>query len=329
VHHVNPTDRLRDWAGLHAELVPLPGSGWTWPRLQSLAALAGEDLAFGRLAEGHLDALAILAEADVAAVSGSVYGVWAARSSLGDLHAELVAGEWSLTGDKAFCSGAGALDRALVTADGPDGPRLFDVDLRTEAVIVVEGSWPAVGMAGSASETITFNAARADRPVGPAGFYTGRPGFWWGAVGVAACWYGGAAALVDGVGRALRVGAPGDTELAPYGAAAARCTAMEQTLRGAAERIDEHGDGADARLTALLARETVHHGCSEVLSLAAAAGGARPICLDADQSRRSADLYAYLAQYHPGRDTADLGRQLLAGRISTQRSAPPVVDTTS
>ena len=49
--------------------LPLPGGGRTRERWAALAELAGEDLSVARLAEGHADALAILAElgADAAA----------------------------------------------------------------------------------------------------------------------------------------------------------------------------------------------------------------------------------------------------------------------
>ena len=40
-------------------------------------------------------------------------------------------------------------------------------------------------------------------PVGPDGWYLERPGFWFGAAGVAACWYGGARGLVEEVIRSI------------------------------------------------------------------------------------------------------------------------------
>src|ERR1700731_996232 len=60
--------------------LPLPGSGRTRERWAALADLAGEDLSLARLAEGHADALAILAELGAASPSaGSRWGVWAAQ----------------------------------------------------------------------------------------------------------------------------------------------------------------------------------------------------------------------------------------------------------
>src|SRR6202023_1833641 len=60
--------------------LPLPGDGRTAERWAALAELAEEDLSLARLAEGHTDALAILAELGALTVppTGSRWGVWAA-----------------------------------------------------------------------------------------------------------------------------------------------------------------------------------------------------------------------------------------------------------
>jgi hypothetical protein len=42
--------------------LPLPGSGRTWQRWAALAEISARNLSLGRLAEGHCDALAIVAE---------------------------------------------------------------------------------------------------------------------------------------------------------------------------------------------------------------------------------------------------------------------------
>ena len=48
-------------------------------------------------------------------------------------------------------------------------------------------------------------------PVGGPGWYLARPGFAWGAIGVAACWHGGARGLQ---GTLLRASAGRDGDLA-------------------------------------------------------------------------------------------------------------------
>ena len=193
--------------------LPTPGSGETWRRFEVLAHWASIDLSVVRLAEGHSDALAIRAEAGLEVPDNAVsYGVWAARSRQGGTSAERVAGGWRLTGRKEFCSGSGIIDRALVSADTEDGSRLFDIAVCENVISVQPDSWPAVGMADSASETLDFGGSiiPESQLVGPAEFYTRRPGFWFGSSGVAACWYGGAVGLVNNLVASL---APEPNEL--------------------------------------------------------------------------------------------------------------------
>jgi hypothetical protein len=291
---------------------PLPGSGRTGQRFESLRACAEIDLSVARLTEGHFDALAILGEAGVSRRHpAAAYGVWAARSPAHRTSVLPVHKGWCLSGSKQFCSGVGVIDRALVTAEAPDGYRLFDVDLSQRAISVDPGSWPAVGMAGSASETVTFGGvllSEADEIGGP-DFYTTRTGFWFGAAGVAACWYGGASGLVSHLIRTLDRD-PGEHVLADLGRAVSHIAAMRAVITEVAARID--ADPTDehrrARINALEARQIVHDLGLEVLTTTASAGGARPLCLDAAQARRAADLYVYLAQHRGGRDAAELGR---------------------
>ena len=99
-----------------------------------------------------------------------------------------------LDGTKAWCSGAGLCTHALVTARLVDGKRgLFAVDLRGSAVRPMEHTWRNAGMAESDTRSVQFSSAPAI-PVGRPGDYLSRPGFWFGAIGVAACWLGGARA---------------------------------------------------------------------------------------------------------------------------------------
>ena len=292
--------------------LPLPGHGDTWERFEILTSLGEEDLSLARLGEGHADALAILQESDCGIHHpGSSYGVWAARTVTGGVTAAPVPGGWRLTGRKPFCSGNGLLDRALVTAEAPDGYRLFDIATADVVIDAAPNSWPAVGMADSLSETLTFGGAviSEDDAIGPPGFYTDRPGFWFGSCGVAACWYGGARGLLTGVAKSF-TSDPGDLVLMEIGKAASRLQAMRDALRSVAEAIDIDPEDKQGRAEprALTVRQIVHDSCVGVLEHTAAAGGARPLCHDAAQARRAADLYVYLAQHHGGPDAARLGR---------------------
>ncbi len=228
-----------------------------------------------------------------------------------------VAGGWVLAGRKPFCSGSGLLDRALVTAEAPDGYRLFDIAVADTVVDTIPDSWPAVGMADSHSETLTFGGPTVseDDVVGPPGFYTARPGFWFGACGVAACWYGGARGLVTGVVGSINRD-PGELVLLEIGKAVSGLQAMGDALRSVAVAIDTDPDDKQdqARARAMAVRQIVHDTSRAILGHTASAGGARPLCHDAAQARRAADLYVYLAQHHGEADAVSLGRLTLEGR---------------
>jgi hypothetical protein len=87
------------------------------------------------------------------------------------------------------------------------------------------------------------------------------------------------------------------------------------TLDDAGHRID--ADPTNRRGTfqtlALEVRHVIESGCTEILERVGRAGGARPVSLDGQQSRRAADLYVYLRQHHGERDLAELGRLSLDG----------------
>lgn len=129
--------------------LPLPGRGGTAQRWRALAELAADDLDLARLAEAHLDALAILQELREPPTAGSPappvrsgqrWAVWAAEPPNGLVQAEQGSdGGWRLTGIKRWCSGAHACTHALVTAHAPDGGRLFAVDLSGGGVCAGSG----------------------------------------------------------------------------------------------------------------------------------------------------------------------------------------------
>lgn len=280
--------------------LPLPGSGSTLQRWRALVDLAAEDLCVARLAEAHLDALAILAELDgPPPPAGSRWGVWAAHPPTPALTARDTTGGWELTGVKPWCSGARACTHALITADAPDGYRLFAVDLA--AARPVAGTWPAVGMAGSDSLDVDLTGVRAQAVGGP-GDYLNRPGFWHGAIAVAACWYGGAV----GVGRALLARSLGPHALAHLGAVDAALSAVELGLREAAAAVDAE-PSADQRRRAVRLRSQTERAATEVLERVGRALGAGPLCRDPLHAARVADLPVYLRQSHAETDLATLG----------------------
>lgn len=290
--------------------LPLPGNGATVERFRRLSAIGRDDLVACRLVEGHTDAVAIRAElGDLPETAGREvrWGVWAAAPS--SVRAEHRPGGWILTGDRPWCSGAAWCTDALVTAVADDGVRLFAVRNEGPYAQPLDGTWPAIGMAGSDSRTVRFTGAPA-RPVGGPGQYVDRPGFWHGGAGVAACWYGGALGVADTLLAAARAKELSPHALAHLGAVDVALGTAGAVLDDVARRIDADPK-ADAGRLALRVRATVEAAATEVIDRVGRALGAGPLCLDVTHAQRIADLTVYLRQSHAESDLEQLGHLLV------------------
>ena len=169
---------------------PLPGRGRTRRRFDLLCSEARRDLVLGRLVEAHADAIAITTELGQPLVSsGQRWGVWAAGPAH-SLRAWSDHGGWRVDGTKNWCSGAGLVTHALVDATTTAGQQLFAVDLSHRGVVAGPKTWVGSGMARADTRAVTFHQAPAVA-IGHPDEYLCRPGFWAGAIGVAACWHGG------------------------------------------------------------------------------------------------------------------------------------------
>lgn len=273
------SDRVATVAMAFADLVdtgalelPLPGSGRTRERWSALAAIGEDDLCVARLAEAHVDALAVLAELGAATPAvGSRWGLWAAHPPAPTLTATV--------------------------------PRL--------------GTWPAVGMAGSDSLAVDFPDVAVE-PVGGPGDYLDRPGFWHGAIAVAACWYGGAIGLARTVVTTAAQRPLGPHALAHLGAIDASLAALSTGFDAAATLIDADPSDREGRaeVRAGQLRAQCEAGALEVLDHVGRALGAGPLCRDARHAALAADLPVYLRQSHAEADLARLG-QLVVERGAT------------
>lgn len=279
----------------------------------SLFAVGRVDLTLARLVEGHLDAVTICRELG-GPVPGEdeLWGVWAAHDPALALRAgEDREGHWTITGAKGWCSGAGGCTHALVTAQTPGGIRLFAVAL-DGVTCPVPGSWAAVGMSGSGSATVTFTAAPAT-PVGDAGAYLARPGFWPGGGGVAAVWLGGAHGVADALAVRHAAGGLGEHALAHAGAVDAALFAGRSALGGtAAAMARDASDPVALRVHARRLRTVAESTSRLVLDHVGRALGAGPLARDRAHARRCADLAVYVRQHHAERDEAALGLDVLA-----------------
>ena len=306
------------WAEAARDLgavLPRPGSGDTARLWGTLATLGALDLQLARAVEPHLDALAILGEADdaghpVPAVPGATWGVYAAEGPGVRLVATPEAGSWRLDGTKPWCSLADRVSHALVTAWVDDERRgLFAVELGQAGVTpgAPPGEWHARGLRDVVSLPLEMDHAHA-HPVGPPGWYLERDGFAWGGMGVAAVWYGGA------VGVARRLLGPrsrprDDVALLHLGTVERHLAAADAVLAQAAEAIDQlRAGGRHGALWALRVRAVVADACEAVLAAVEHDLGPGPQVSDPTYAAGLADLRLYLRQHHAERDLVALGR---------------------
>jgi hypothetical protein len=312
---------------------PVPGTGATADLWRALATLAAHDVGSARAVEPHLDAVAILDQAREAGevvlparASSSArftWGVFAAEGPGAKLVAEPVLdatgpadasdasdparASWRLSGTKPWCSLAGVLDGALVTAWVGDERRLFAVDLRQPGVEVVPGAWHARGLVEIPSGPVVFDSVPAT-PVGEPGWYLRRPGFEWGGIAVAACWYGGAVGVAGALLRSAASREPDPWLLRALGVVDERLGDARRALEEAAVAVDSgRAVGQEARLLAKRTRATVAHAAEDVLAAVGGALGPAPLASDPEHAKRVADLELYLRQRHAAKDDASLG----------------------
>nr|WP_228494494.1 PIG-L family deacetylase [Clavibacter sp. VKM Ac-2873] len=341
------TERALELAVALGEQGARPGAGGTADLWEALATLAAADLGIARTVEPHLDALAILDQERDAAGDGSgsgsgdartddsaegsarrTWGVFAAEGGGDPLTAAADAGGSDavlLSGTKPWCSLAGSLTHALITAAIDDGSRgLFAVDLRHPGVEVVPGAWVARGLVEVPSGPLRMRDVPARR-VGAPGWYLERPGFHWGGIQVAACWYGGAVGLARTLLRAASREGADRLLLMHLGAVDAALDGARASLAEAASLVDGGRASGDAgRLLAKRVRAVVARAVDETLTHVAHALGPAPLAQDADHAKRVADLGLYVRQHHAERDDASLGGALAetARRQAEDADAP-------
>jgi alkylation response protein AidB-like acyl-CoA dehydrogenase len=283
-------------------------------RFRMLWDIARGDLELARLAEAHHDAHAIAADLDFE-LSDGLYAVWAATGAE-PLVATPTDDGYALAGVVPWCTGNGIVDRALVAAktldqNGQERGLLLDIRVEDGTVVATERPWisPAFSVTGTASllfeQTVPSTAV-----IGAPDSYFHRSGFWHGAVGVAACWYGGLRGLLDCHLQRWRR-ADGHS-LAHLASASAWADAMEAVLYAAACDIDANpADMAVAEARARSVRHVVERGCVMAMDSLAIGAGPEPLAFDPQIVARTQQLQLYVRQCHGERDLEPLGRYLL------------------
>ena len=169
-----------------------------------LVAIGRGSLVLGRLYEGHVNAVGLVARygsdanlrlLQLEAEAGRPSGVWMAGEPL---RLERSGGGYSLRGKKILCSGAGHFRRPLVAADF-EGGSVMVIPHVAEPGRVDNAGWTAHGMRATATGTVDFTGIEVgeDEIVGRPGDYLRSPYFRGGAWRVIAVQLGGLEAILD------------------------------------------------------------------------------------------------------------------------------------
>lgn len=320
----DPTrDELRgamDQLAAQADWADLDWSGL----VEGLLRVGATDIPLGRLVEGHIDAVRILAQADRTPHPGARYGVWASRSAGTGVAAVDEGATLRLNGTIRFASGAGAIDRALVPVWLDTATHLL-VDLDVADLPVDRSHWRTSAMTVSQTHTVPVNelAVASGDVVGAPNFYLGRPAFLPGGVGVAAVWTGGLTRLLGVTVAAFSGRTLSPTQSFRLGRARQRLIAALAVVRTAGRRLDELlAPGATGDEPAADGgRDTVAAVCTECRAVVAesavaaiaeirALAGPAALAFDDDLGHALDDLGLYVAQLNSDAEAGRLGAGL-------------------
>jgi len=299
--------------------------------LRILAAVGGADLAVGRLYEGHVNGILLVARYGTARQmerlaedvrGGDVCGVWNTGGAVAMRVFERGKG-FRLEGVKTFATGAGFVTRPIVTAElmvgeEPRGWQMTLPRMETIAPTVDRSFWHPLGMERSESYQIDFTDCRVagEDLIGAPGDFYRDPMFYGGAVRFASVQAGGIlrlhamfAAWLDERGRGddpYQAARLGEVAMAAQGAVlwVERAGAVADACFYSEEKfaIERMHECADMTRTAILQLAT------RVIQLVTEGVGAHGLLEPFGFERVLRDLMMYLRQPAPDQVIATIGR---------------------
>ncbi|MEG3164188.1 acyl-CoA dehydrogenase family protein [Sphingomonas sp. PB2P19] len=276
-----------------------------------LRAVGGADLSLGRVYEGHVNAVQLVETygdaaqretlaADVSA--GCIYGVWNTEPAPGLALNTAGDGSVTLEGAKSFATGAGYLDRILVTARDANGAKqLFLVDIAEKSARADNSGWRVRGMRGTQSGTFDFSGlpVSAAERIGAPGDYEREPRFSAGAWRFTAVQLGAVEALVRHLRAHLIESGKGDDPIQRlrFGACVSATRSAALWVRQAAHAAETQAEGAIPLV--LMTRGIVEEAGLAVMETAARTVGTASFFAGSRIDRITRDLGLYLRQPVP------------------------------
>jgi alkylation response protein AidB-like acyl-CoA dehydrogenase len=307
--------RLRE-AGLLMAPVPvefggfgLHGQGDSLALFQLLHLLGYADLSLGRIFEAHVNALELIRQygtsrqmeaAALAAQAGGLFALWVTDPAKHSVH---LSPDFTLTGEKWFCSAAGAAKQVLITAQTEAGSQMVLVPI-TPRIVVTDRGVKLAGMRSAATGSVDFTGVVVDQEalIGQPGDYLREPVFSTGAWRSSAVALGGLAALIDTAKDELcsRGRADNPFQRMRFGQSVIAHETGRLWMLEAVKRIDAAtGAGGEAVAYVNLARTAVEAACLDALRHIQRSLGLSAFMQGSGAERISRDLATYLRQPAP------------------------------
>ncbi len=310
------------------------GAGLTGLSLSGiLRSIGSGSLPLGRLFEGHINALQLVLRygnqkrielVAEEAGAGKLFGVWNTDDANGLRLIHRHGRSW-LEGRKILASGAGHIERPLVTATDENGRRLMVLPKLRAPDRTDLSSWTAQGMRASATGAVDFTGVEIEplEIVGREGDYERQPWFSAGAWRFAAVHLGGMERLFDLLRKHLQETNRGkDPHQAARLGRAGMAVELARLWVAQAASITEAPleSRAPEQLVAYvnLARLAVETEALELMQLVQRSVGLQAFMRPNPIERISRDLATYLRQPGPDRALTDAAAWILAQQVSVQ-----------
>ena len=302
--------------------------------LQVLKRIGAANLAVGRVYEGHINALNLIQLYATPAQQRSwfadaghhkkLFSVWNTQAADGVKIERIGDGRYRMAGSKTFCSGAGWIQRPLVTGElvGTDkkGWQMCIIPVeRVKAIPQDTRFWQPLGMRASVSYKLDFTGVELTENdlLGQPDDYYRQPCFGGGAIRFAAVQLGGAEALLEAT-RAFLAGMNRTDDLFQQTRLAEMAWLVEsgnQWINAAGAKTDawlaNGEDNAKIVAYANMTRTAIEEICLRVMALAERSVGARGLMRPLPFERIHRDLTFYLRQPAPDATVLDIGRYVL------------------
>lgn len=293
-----------------------------------LRIVGAADLSLARLFEGHANAVMLVSrygnDTQIASFAedvrkGALSGVWGAEDAVG-LRRDRRAHCWALDGDKIFASGAGFIERPLITVGSPEGQLLYLLALKPGERSDTT-SWVPLGMKATASGRVNLTGiiVGPTEQIGFPGDFMRQPFFSAGAWRFCAAQLGAMERLATLFAEQLQArGRDGDPyQLERVAQCAAACGTALFWIEEAARRFgDESLEPSSVVAFANLTRMVTERAALDVLERVQRGVGLPGFMRTNPIERISRDLSTYLRQPVPDLAMSDAARAVLAGKLS-------------